>query len=187
MRYYKKDIAFEQIRTAIILFFQDIWPIATNTLLHATKVMLEDLERKKWGNERMEMYLNPKLTEKEKKDFFNKLNVFPNFCKHSNKDTKDYLDSDVQLIDLNELQIYMCIRLYNNVFWQDDLSKSVFGIYVAYIIATGRFDYLFTQFEYWFPEMFKEIKELQKSLNLTKDNPNLKYEFYKSLMKHQDV
>jgi hypothetical protein len=64
----------------------------------------------------MEMYLNPKLTEKEKKDFFNKLNVFPNFCKHSNKDIKDYLDSDVQLIEFNELQIYMCIRLYNSIF-----------------------------------------------------------------------
>lgn len=132
----------------------------------------------------MEIHLNPKLTKEEKKDFFNQMNVFPNFCKHSNKDTKDYLDSDIQLIDLNEMQIYMCIRLHNSVFWQDEKSSSIFKIYTLYMLVTNKFDYLFIGIEYGFPEEFKQMVELQRSLNLTKDNPNLKYEFYKLFMKY---
>lgn len=64
----------------------------------------------------MEVHLNPSFTEKERKKVFNKLNVFPNFCKHSEHDNQDYLDSEIQLSELNELQIYLCTRLYTSVF-----------------------------------------------------------------------
>ena len=184
MKYYKKDIAFEQIRTAMMLFFQDIWPIATNTLLHATKVMLEDLERKKWGSERMEVHLNPSFTEKERKKVFNKLNVFPNFCKHSEYDNQDYLDSEIQLAEFNELQIYLCTRLYTSVFWQDTSSNTLFALYVNYLMITEKFDYLFIVNELLHPEEFKELKKSHQSLNLVKDNPNLKKEFYSLLMEY---
>ena len=51
----------------------------------------------------MEVFLNPKLTKEEGKYFWDKLNLFPNFCKHSIKDTEDFLDSEIQLTELNEI------------------------------------------------------------------------------------
>lgn len=140
MRYYKKDIALEQIITSIILFFEWKYNISTKTLIHATKTLLEDLDRKKWTNLRMEAHMNPNAPKEHKKDFFNKLNEFPNFCKHSNKDKNDYLDTNIKLEEWNEVEIYFCIDMYSAIF---EHKPPIFSIYMSYLKATWRYDYLF--------------------------------------------
>lgn len=49
-------------------------------------------------------------------------------------------------------------------------------------MITEKFDYLFIVNELLHPEEFKELKKSHQSLNLVKDNPNLKKEFYSLLM-----
>lgn len=178
MRYYKKDIALEQIKTSIILFFEWKNNISVKTLIHATKVMLEDIDRNRWTNLRMESFLNPEITKKQKSDFFDKLNEFPNFCKHSNKEkTKnEYIDTNLKLIESNEIEIYYCIEMYSQLY--QDKKQILILFYMSYLLATWKFNYLFINLEIHQAEKFKEIKENHKSLWLTKDNKNLKKDFY---------
>ena len=181
MRYYKKEVALDQIKSSIRLFFEWYNDISVKTLIHATKNMLEDIDRKRWTNLRTETLLSPNITKKQKKDFFNKINEFPNFCKHSDKDKEEYIDTNLKLIESNEIEIYFCIDMYSELF--NDRKQILFLSYLAYMYITWKYDYIFIGLELKHPNEIKKMKEVHKELWLTKNNKNLKKEFYNLIYK----
>ncbi len=183
MKYYKEDIAREQIETAIKLFLNDESYIAINTLIHSTKTLLEDLDRKKWIWLRLEDWINPEVSEKEKKAFFFKFNKFANFCKHSRNDEKDYIDSDIQLEWFVEIQIYKCIEMHKALFW--DLNNKLFMAFWIYMFYKSEYDFLFISTKVINPELCEKFETLWESLWLIKDNPNLKKNIYTLISNHE--
>lgn len=178
MKYYKEEIALDQINASIKLFFEWINNISIKTLTHATKNMLEDIDKNNWTNFRMECSFNTKITTKEKNAFFDKINNFPNFCKHSDrKKTKEkFIETKLKLIESNEIEIFFCINLYRELY--KDKEHKLFDLYYGYLFATRRFDYLFVWMKYKEPQKYEDYRQNQKELWLTKENKNLKKEFY---------
>ncbi len=184
MRYYKKDIALEQIKTSIELFFEWKNNISAQTLIHATKILLEDLDRKKWTDLRLESYLKEDITKEERSNFFDSINEFPNFCKHSKNDPKDYIDTKIKLIRANEYQIFYCIQLYHAVF-NEKIKDSYIISYLYYLSINWRYNFILKKLFQIEPEIMREIKNWNKEVWITKKNPNLKKEFYKLIIHYK--
>jgi hypothetical protein len=51
-------------------------------------------------------------------------------------------------------------------------------------MVTEKYNYLFVVNELLHPEEFKELEKRNQSLNLVKNNPNLKHEFYRLLLEY---
>lgn len=130
----KLDAAYEQLNTAIFLFFQDLNPISVHTLAGAALQILNDHVIDKnavYDNNLIAHYDSIYIKDERRAEYHKAIMKYRNFFKHADKDANSKINFNPKV---NEFFILEAIHVYDVVCDVKAVEKPILAIFLFWFI-----------------------------------------------------